>query len=179
MVRMPPGIRRCSSGLSKILDTSDSNLTGSSPPIQKRPNGKVAPKRPIEIEGNRPNETVEADNVVHKRRRASYWEYRDNSSGLLWANTTRRPTEASSPAHELVLREAKQVLVARIFSGQGPQLSDGRMCWPETHPSALSKLMEMVWVDTARKLGVEIGIGEGSVLRKPRNFEARKVSRAE
>ena len=70
----------------------------------------------------------EGDDVGHKKRRASYWEYYDDYSGLLWANTTRCSIKVSSPPHKAVLREAKHILVAQIFSGRGPQLPDGRMC---------------------------------------------------
>ena len=52
------------------------------------------------------------------------------------------------------------------------------MCWPESSPSALSKLMEKLWLDTANKLGLRIGVQEGCVARKLRNFEARKVNYA-
>jgi hypothetical protein len=95
---------------------------------------------------------------------------------LLWANTTCRPTKVSSPPHEVVLREAKHVLVAQIFSGGGPKLPDGRMYWPESSPLVLSKLMEKLWLDTANKLGLWIDVQEGCVAQKPHNFEARKVS---
>jgi hypothetical protein len=142
--------------------------TTPNPGIPRRPTAAPVQKRP--------NEMDEVDDLRHTKRRSSHWEYRDGCDVLLWANTTRRPTEVSSPPHEAVLREAKHVLVARIFSGGGPKLPDGRMCWPESSPSALSKLMEKLWLDTANKLGLWIGVQEGCVARKPRNFEARKVS---
>ena len=97
-------------------------------------------------------------------------------SGLLWANTTCRPTDVSSSAHEMVLKHAKQVLLAQIFSGGGPKLDDGRMCWPESSPSGLSRVMGRVWLETAGKSGIRIGVEDGCVTQKPQNFEARKVS---
>ena len=129
---------------------------------------------------------IEIDEDLGKKRRSTYWDLRDDSDvrelchesdrGLLWGNTNRRPSDLSSPTHELVLRQAKQILVGRIFSGEGPQLYDGRMCWPESSPAALSRLIGEVWLDSANKLGVEIGLEEECVTRRPRNFEARKVS---
>jgi hypothetical protein len=100
--RMPAGICKSLSGLlDRSFDTSDSNLTASSPqiPIPRWPSEKVVPKQPNEMvegkwvdetEGRRANEMVEADDVGQKRRQTSYWEYYNDSSGLLWTNTTVR-----------------------------------------------------------------------------------------
>jgi hypothetical protein len=58
----------------------------------------------------------------------------------------------------MVLRHAKQVLLAQIFSGRGPKLNDGRMCWLELSPSGLSRVMGRVWLETAVKLGIQIRV---------------------
>jgi hypothetical protein len=85
--------------------------TTPNPGILRRP---IAP--PVQ---KRLNEIDEVKDLRHTKRRSSHWEYRDGCGVLLWANTTCCPTEVSSPPHEVVLREAKHVLVARIFSGGG------------------------------------------------------------
>ena len=118
---------------------SASRITTPNPGIGRSP---TVPAPPLQIGRSqtmpppplqkRPHEMDEGDEVG-KKGRSDYWYYRDDcelgkDSGLLWANTTRRPTNVSSPAHEMVLRHAKQVLLAQIFSGGGPKLDDGRMC---------------------------------------------------
>jgi hypothetical protein len=64
------------------------------------------PRRPTALPvQKRPNEMDEGDDVRHTKRWSSHWEYRDGCGVLLWANTTRRPTELVATEIKWALRE--------------------------------------------------------------------------
>lgn len=93
----------------------------------------------------------------------------------LWQGLHRRPKGTSTEGHKPIVLWTKTLLLARIFSGQGPE---GRKCspWPDRNIWQLNVLMQECWNSIrsrrGRQFNLDLSLPIGEI---PIDFEAKQV----